>query len=50
MSIVHTIADLHGIGLEVNSIEGLGSSFLLTFPPVTTGPGGDRPKGRKVVG
>jgi signal transduction histidine kinase len=50
LSIVHTIADLHGIGLEVNSIEGLGSSFLLTFPPATTGPGGDRPKGRKVVG
>ncbi|TGE29417.1 sensor histidine kinase [Hymenobacter metallicola] len=32
LSIVRTIADLHGIGIEVNSIEGLGTSFLLTFP------------------
>ncbi|HEX8658884.1 MAG TPA: HAMP domain-containing sensor histidine kinase [Hymenobacter sp.] len=33
LSIVQTIADLHGIGIEVNSIAGLGSSFLLLFPP-----------------
>ncbi|GAA4358920.1 hypothetical protein GCM10023185_25020 [Hymenobacter saemangeumensis] len=33
LSIVRTIADLHGIVLEVNSIEGLGTSFLLTFSP-----------------
>ena len=32
LSIARTIAELHGIGLEVNSIEGLGTSFLLTFP------------------
>jgi signal transduction histidine kinase len=32
LSIVRTIADLHGIGIDVNSIEGLGTSFLLTFP------------------
>ena len=32
LSIARSIADLHGIGLEVTSIEGLGSSFLLTFP------------------
>ncbi|MBD2769535.1 HAMP domain-containing histidine kinase [Hymenobacter sp. BT664] len=33
LSIVQTIADLHGIGIEVNSIEGLGTSFRLLFPP-----------------
>ncbi|MBD2721068.1 sensor histidine kinase [Hymenobacter armeniacus] len=32
LSIARTIAELHGIRLEVNSIEGLGTSFLLTFP------------------
>ncbi|UOQ55599.1 sensor histidine kinase [Hymenobacter cellulosivorans] len=32
LSIVRTIADLHGIRIEVNSIEGLGTSFLLFFP------------------
>lgn len=32
LSIVRTIADLHGIKIEVNSIEGLGTSFLLNFP------------------
>ncbi|GAC1587623.1 MAG: hypothetical protein NVS3B25_03700 [Hymenobacter sp.] len=34
LSIAKTIADLHGIAVEVNSIEGLGTSFLLTFPAV----------------
>jgi signal transduction histidine kinase len=34
LSIAHTIAELHGIRIEVNSIEGLGSSFQLLFPPV----------------
>jgi signal transduction histidine kinase len=34
LSIVKTIADLHGIHIEVNSIEGLGSSFQLIFPVV----------------
>ncbi|MBF9141441.1 sensor histidine kinase [Hymenobacter properus] len=33
LSIARTIADLHDIAIEVNSIEGLGTSFLLTFPP-----------------
>jgi signal transduction histidine kinase len=37
LSIVRTIADLHGIAIEVNSIAGLGTSFLLTFPAA---PGG----------
>ncbi|MCB2377897.1 HAMP domain-containing histidine kinase [Hymenobacter sp. BT635] len=37
LSIVRTIADLHGISIEVNSIEGLGTSFLLTFPAVEGG-------------
>ncbi|MET4075519.1 HAMP domain-containing sensor histidine kinase [Hymenobacter sp. UYCo722] len=32
LSIARAVADLHGIGLEVNSIAGLGTSFLLTFP------------------
>ena len=32
LSIARSIADLHGIGLDANSIEGLGSSFVLTFP------------------
>ena len=32
LSIVRSIADLHGIELAVNSIEGLGTSFQLTFP------------------
>lgn len=32
LSIVKTIADLHGIQLEVNSIVGLGTSFTLVFP------------------
>ena len=32
LSITRTIADLHHIDIEVNSIEGLGTSFLLTFP------------------
>ncbi|TGE25265.1 HAMP domain-containing histidine kinase [Hymenobacter aquaticus] len=36
LSIVRTIADLHGIRIEVNSIEGLGTSFLLTFPAAGT--------------
>lgn len=33
LSIVRTIAELHHIHIEVNSIMGLGTSFLLTFPP-----------------
>ncbi|ALD21370.1 sensor histidine kinase [Hymenobacter sp. DG25A] len=33
LSLVKTIADLHRIQIEVNSIEGLGSSFILWFPP-----------------
>jgi len=32
LSIARTIADVHHIDIEVNSIEGLGTSFLLTFP------------------
>ncbi|GAA4356250.1 ATP-binding protein [Hymenobacter saemangeumensis] len=32
LSLVKTIADLHGIAVEVNSIPGLGSSFRLLFP------------------
>ncbi|OGX86483.1 sensor histidine kinase [Hymenobacter glacialis] len=32
LSIARTIADLHGVEIDVNSIEGLGTSFLLTFP------------------
>ena len=32
LSIARTIADVHGVEIEVNSIEGLGTSFLLTFP------------------
>lgn len=32
LSIARAVADLHGIGLEANSIAGLGTSFLLTFP------------------
>ena len=32
LSIAKTIADWHGIAIEVNSIEGLGTSFQLTFP------------------
>lgn len=36
LSIVRAVADLHGIGLEVNSIAGLGTSFLLTFPAAGT--------------
>jgi signal transduction histidine kinase len=32
LSIARTVAELHGIGLEVNSIVGLGTSFLLVFP------------------
>ena len=32
LSIAHTIAELHGIRIEVNSIPGLGTSFLLLFP------------------
>jgi signal transduction histidine kinase len=32
LSIARTIAELHHIAIEVNSIEGLGTSFLLTFP------------------
>jgi signal transduction histidine kinase len=32
LSIARTIADLHNIGIEVNSIEGLGTSFMLSFP------------------
>lgn len=34
LSIARTIAELHGIRIEVNSIEGLGSSFQLLFPTV----------------
>ncbi|MCC2547435.1 HAMP domain-containing histidine kinase [Hymenobacter sp. BT175] len=34
LSIARTIAELHGIRIEVNSIEGLGSSFQLLFPAV----------------
>ncbi|MFC7667212.1 sensor histidine kinase [Hymenobacter humi] len=37
LSIVRTIADLHGIAIEVNSIVGLGTSFQLNFP---VGPAG----------
>lgn len=39
LSIARTIADVHHIDIEVNSIEGLGTSFLLTFPagPVERG-------------
>ncbi|MDO7850660.1 sensor histidine kinase [Hymenobacter convexus] len=37
LSIARTIAELHGIDLEVNSIEGLGTSFLLTFPGPAAG-------------
>ncbi|MBU6121101.1 sensor histidine kinase [Hymenobacter siberiensis] len=37
LSIARTIADLHGISLEVNSIEGLGTSFLLGFPAPAPG-------------
>ncbi|GAB3590185.1 sensor histidine kinase [Hymenobacter daeguensis] len=37
LSIARTIAELHGIALEVNSIEGLGTSFLLTFPEPAAG-------------
>ncbi|MBC6608467.1 HAMP domain-containing histidine kinase [Hymenobacter sp. BT188] len=36
LSIVKTIADLHGIHVEVSSIEGLGSSFQLIFPTVAS--------------
>ncbi|GAA3968686.1 HAMP domain-containing sensor histidine kinase [Hymenobacter antarcticus] len=32
LSIARTIAELHGVEIDVNSIEGLGTSFLLTFP------------------
>ena len=32
LSIARTIADVHGVEIDVNSIEGLGTSFLLTFP------------------
>ena len=37
LSIACTIADLHGVEIDVNSIEGLGTSFLLTFPAVPVG-------------
>jgi len=32
LSIARTIAELHGIGIDVNSIVGLGTSFVLSFP------------------
>jgi signal transduction histidine kinase len=35
LSIVKTIAELHRLELEVNSIEGLGSSFRVVFPQAT---------------
>ena len=37
LSIARTIADLHGIEIEVHSIEGLGTLFLFTFPPAEVG-------------
>ncbi|MGY2134619.1 sensor histidine kinase [Hymenobacter sp. HD11105] len=42
LSIVKTIAELHSIQLEVNSIEGLGSSFQLLFPSLAA-PAQDQP-------
>ena len=37
LSIARTIADLHGVEITVNSIEGLGTSFLLAFPAASGG-------------
>jgi signal transduction histidine kinase len=33
LTLVKTIADLHRLEVDVNSIEGLGSSFRIVFPP-----------------